>query len=252
MTCSARIPVYTLIIAAFVPRQMIGGFMNLQGLVMFGLYGAGIVSALTVAWVIRRVFMKGESEPFLMELPAYKRPELFNVLVSVWIRLKAFLTRAGTTILAIMIVIWWMSNTPGAPPGATEPAIDYSLAGQLGHLLEPLVRPLGFNWAIALALIPAFAAREVMVATLGAVYAVASGGESTEALGATLHAQWSTPTALALLAWFVFAPQCASTLSVVRRETESWVWPMVMVAYMTGLAYVAAMLTFQIATAVGL
>ena len=252
MTCSARIPVYTLIIGAFVPRTMIGGVMNLQGLVMFGLYAAGIFSGLGVAWVIRRLFMKGDSEPFLMELPAYKRPELGNVLVSVWVRLKAFLTRAGTTILAIMVVIWWLSNTPGAPVGATAPAIDYSFAGRIGHFIAPVFAPVGFNWAIALALIPAFAAREVMVATLGAVYAVAAGGESTGALGDTLHHAWSTPTALALLAWFVFAPQCASTLSVVRRETDSWVWPAVMVSYMTALAYAVAFVVFQLATAVGL
>ena len=252
MTCSARIPVYTLIIGAFVPRTLIGGVMNLQGLVMFGLYAAGIFSGLGVAWVIRRLFMKGDSEPFLMELPAYKRPELRNVLVSVWVRLKAFLTRAGTTILAIMIVIWWLSNTPGAPVGATGPAIDYSFAGRIGHFIAPVFAPVGFNWAIALALIPAFAAREVMVATLGAVYAVAAGGEATGALGQTLHNAWSTPTALALLAWFVFAPQCASTLSVVRRETDSWVWPLVMVSYMTALAYAGAFVVFQLATAAGL
>ncbi len=252
MTCSARIPVYTLIIGAFVPRTLIGGVMNLQGLVMFGLYAAGIFSGLCVAWVIRRLFMKGDSEPFLMELPAYKRPELRNVLVSVWVRLKAFLTRAGTTILAIMIVIWWLSNTPGAPVGATGPAIDYSFAGRIGHFIAPVFAPVGFNWAIALALIPAFAAREVMVATLGAVYAVAAGGEATGALGQTLHNAWSTPTALALLAWFVFAPQCASTLSVVRRETDSWVWPLVMVSYMTALAYAGAFVVFQLATAAGL
>ena len=252
MTCSARIPVYTLIISAFVPRRLVGGFMSLQGLVMFGLYFAGIASGLLVAVVIRKVFMKGASEPFLMELPAYKRPEVGNVLVSVWVRLKAFLTRAGTTILAIMVVIWWLSNTPGAPAGATQPAIDYSFAGQIGHFIAPVFAPLGFNWAIALALIPAFAAREVMVATLGAIYAVAAGGEATGTLGQTLHQHWSTPTALALLAWFVFAPQCASTLSVVRRETDTWVWPAVMVAYMSALAYAGAFIVFQLATAAGL
>lgn len=252
MTCSARIPVYTLIISAFVPRRMVGGLFNLQGLVMFALYGAGIVSALTVALVIRKLFMKGASEPFLMELPAYKRPELGNVLVSVWVRLKAFLTRAGTTILAIMVVIWWLSNSPLPPPGATGPAIDYSFAGRIGHFVAPLTAPLGFNWQIALALIPAFAAREVMVATLGAVYAVSAGGESTGALISTLQHTWSTPTALSLLAWFVFAPQCASTLSVVRRETDSWVWPAVMVAYMSALAYAASLIVFQLARLAGL
>ncbi len=252
MTCSARIPVYTLVISAFVPRTRVLGLLSLQGLVMFGLYAAGIVSGLLVAFLIRRFVVTGASEPFLMELPAYKRPEPLNVLVSVWVRLKAFLTRAGTTILAIMIVIWWLSNTPLPPPGATDPAIDYSFAGRIGHVIAPVFAPIGFNWAIALALIPAFAAREVMVATLGAVYAVAAGGESTGALVSTLQHQWSTPTACALLAWFVFAPQCASTLSVVRRETDSWVWPLVMVAYMSALAYAASFVVFQLTTALGL
>lgn len=147
-----------------------------------------------------------------------------------------------------MVLIWWLSTTPAAPPGATAPAIDYSFAGIIGHALAPVFRPIGFDWAIALALIPAFAAREVVVATLGTIYAVSAGGESSGALGAALQHHWSTPTALSLLAWFVFAPQCASTLSVVRRETDSWVWPLVMVAYMSAMAYGASFLVFHLAS----
>ena len=248
MTCSARIPVYTLIISAFVPHRVYAGVVDLRGLVMFGLYGAGIGSALLVAAVTRRFFWRGVSEPFLMELPSYKLPDARNVLHGVLIRLRAFLTRAGTTILAIMVLIWWLSNTPGPPAGATGPAIDYSYAGLIGHALEPLFAPVGFGWAIALALIPAFAAREVVVATLGTIYAVAAGGEATGALGQTLAHSWSTPTALSLLAWFVFAPQCASTLSVVRRETNSWAWPLVMVGYMSALAYAASFVVFHLAS----
>ena len=251
MTCSARIPVYTLIISAFVPHRVYAGFVDLRGLVMFGLYASGIASALLVALVTRRFFWRGVSEPFLMELPSYKLPSIGNVLQGVFTRASSFLTRAGTTILAIMVVIWWLSSTPDAPAGATGPAIDYSYAGVIGHALEPLVRPIGFNWALALALIPAFAAREVVVATLGTVYAVAAGagahGDVAGALGPVLASHWSTPTALSLLAWFVFAPQCASTLSVVRRETNSWVWPLVMVAYMSALAYAASYVVFNIA-----
>ena len=248
MTCSARIPVYTLIISAFVPHKVYAGVIDLRGLVMFGLYAAGIGSALAVAAVTRRFFWRGVSEPFLMELPSYKAPSIGNVLQGVYTRARSFLTRAGTTILAIMVVIWWLSSTPGPPPGATGPAIDYSYAGIIGHALAPVFKPIGFDWTIALALIPAFAAREVVVATLGTVYAVAAGGESTGALGSVLQHHWSTPTALSLLAWFVFAPQCASTLSVVRRETASWVWPLVMVAYMSALAYAASLLVFHLAT----
>ncbi|MBE7217883.1 MAG: ferrous iron transporter B [Caulobacteraceae bacterium] len=248
MTCSARIPVYTLIISAFVPHRVYAGVIDLRGLVMFGLYAAGIGSALAVAAVTRRFFWRGKSEPFLMELPSYKLPSAGNVLQGVYSRARSFLTRAGTTILAIMVVIWWLSSTPGAPAGATQPAIDYSFAGQIGHALAPVFKPIGFDWTIALALIPAFAAREVVVATLGTVYAVAAGGESSGALGAVLQHHWSTPTALSLLAWFVFAPQCASTLSVVRRETASWVWPLVMVGYMSVLAYAASFLVFHLAT----
>ena len=246
MTCSARIPVYTLVISAFVPARRLGGWVDLRGLVLFGLYGAGIVSALAVAAVVRRFLWRGRSEPFLMELPSYKVPDPLNVLQGLWTRTAAFVTRAGTTILSIMILIWWLSTHPGPPPGATAPAIDYSFAGLIGHAVEPVMRPVGFDWTISLALIPAFAAREVVVATLGALFAVAEGGESTGALAQQLAGHWSTPTALSLLTWFVFAPQCASTLSVVRRETGSWRWPAVMVAYMLTLAYVASLAVFQL------
>ena len=250
MTCSARIPVYTLIISAFVPHRMYGGVIDLRGLVMFGLYASGIASALAVAFVTRRFFWRGMSEPFLMELPSYKLPSPVNVLQGVYTRARSFLTRAGTTILAIMVVIWWLSSTPGAPAGATAPAIDYSYAGIIGHALAPLVKPIGFDWTLALALIPAFAAREVVVATLGTIYAVAATGHGdvAGALGPVLASHWSTPTALSLLAWFVFAPQCASTLSVVRRETASWVWPLVMVAYMSALAYAASFAVFHLSS----
>ena len=247
MTCSARIPVYTLIISAFVPGRRLWGVVDLRGLVLFGLYAAGIVSALAVATVVRRFFWRGLSEPFLMELPSYKVPDPMNVLQGLWSRTAAFVTRAGTTILAIMILIWWLSTHPGAPAGATRPAIDYSYAGVIGHFLAPVMKPVGFDWTITLALIPAFAAREVVVATLGTLYAVGEGGETTGALGHQLAGHWSTPTALALLAWFVFAPQCASTLSVVRRETGSWRWPLVMVAYMLALAYAVSAAVYQLA-----
>ena len=252
MTCSARIPVYTLIISAFIPNQKLGGVVSLQGLVMFGLYAAGIVSALSVGFVIRKLFWRGQAEPFLMELPAYKLPDPKNVLMGVWTRAKIFLRRAGTVILAMMVLIWFLSSTPAPPPGAVGPAINYSIAGLLGHALQPLLAPIGFTWQMAVALVPAMAAREVAVAALGTVYAVQADDKNFGALTSILHAHWSVASALSMLAWFIFAPQCASTLGVVKRETNSWRWPAIMFAYMTALAYAAAFLTYHIARAGGL
>jgi ferrous iron transport protein B len=251
MTCSARIPVYTLIISAFIPNRTVFGVMKLQGLVMFGLYAAGIISALAVSFVTRRLFWRGAVEPFLMELPTYKMPDLENVARSLWLRAKIFVSRAGRIILPLMIVVWFLANFPGPPPGATGPAINYSLAGVIGHWLQPLLAPIGFNWQMTVALIPGFAAREVAVAVLGTVYAV--GGESgTGALATSLAHHWSIATGLAFLAWYIFAPQCVSTLGVIKRETNSWKWPLVAFGYMTALAYVAAYATYQIAVAGGL
>ena len=202
--------------------------------------------------MIRRIFWRGTAEPFLMELPSYKLPDPANVARNVILRARIFLTRAGTIIFPIMIAVWVLSNFPGAPAGATEPAINYSIAGRLGHLLQPLLQPIGFNWQMTVALIPGFAAREVAVAALGTVYAVGGAGDQPGLLGVTLAHHWSIATGLSFLAWYVFAPQCASTVGVVRRETNSWRWPIVMLVYMTALAYVAALATYQLARAAGL
>ncbi len=247
-TCSARIPVYTLIISAFIPHREVWGVANLQGLVMFGLYATGIVSALAVAFVMRRILWRSATEPFLIELPAYKMPDPRNVLRGVLLRGEIFLRRAGTTILSMMVLIWFLSSFPAAPAGATGPAIDYSFAGIIGHFIHPLLAPIGFTWQMAVALIPGMAAREVAVGALGTVYAI--GGQSGAAtLADTLGHQWPLATALAFLAWYVFAPQCLSTLAVVRRETNSWLWPGVMFAYMLTLAYIAAFVAFRATTA---
>ncbi len=251
MTCSARIPVYTLIIAAFIPQQMVWGFANLQGLVMFGLYAAGITSALVVSFVIRRIFWRGAVEPFMMELPSYKLPDLKSVLMNLWIRARIFLERAGRIILPLMVVIWVLSTFPYPPAGATGPAIDYSFAGILGHWLEPVFRPIGFNWEMVIALVPGMAAREVAVAALGTVYAIADAESNAGALSSVLAAHWSLATGLSFLAWYVFAPQCVATLGVVKRETNSWKWMWIMVGYMTALAYLASLVTYQVAVALG-
>ena len=252
MTCSARIPVYTLIISAFIPNIKVAGLLSLPGLVMFGLYAAGIVSALGVSFITRRLFWRGAVEPFLMELPTYKLPDPVNVARSLYLRGKIFITRAGTIILPMMILVWFLSSFPGAPAGATDPAINYSLAGRIGHLLQPLLQPIGFNWQMTVALIPGFAAREVAVAALGTVYAIGAADASPGALATTLQHHWSIATGLSFLAWYVFAPQCASTIGVVKRETNSWLWPAVMLGYMTGLAYLAAFIVYQAARAAGL
>lgn len=252
MTCSARIPVYTLIIAAFIPNTSVWGFIGLQGLVMFGLYAMGIVSALAVAQVLRMTLTRGSHQPLIMELPTYKIPSVANVLLGVLERGKIFLRRAGTIILSLMIVIWFLATFPSAPQGASEPAIYYSFAGMLGHFLEPVLAPVGFNWQIAIALIPGMAAREVAVAALGTVYALSGGDNAVvTALTTTLSQDWTLPTALALLAWYVFAPQCAATLAVTKRETNSWRWPVFMFTYMLGLAYAAAFITYRLALLLG-
>ena len=252
MTCSARIPVYTLIISAFIPDRSVAGFLSLQGLVMFGLYASGILSALAISFLTRRLFWRGAVEPFLMELPTYKAPDPENVLRNLWQRANIFIERAGRIIFPLTILIWFLSTYPSAPPGATGPAIDYSYAGMLGHALQPMLAPIGFNWQMTVALIPGFAAREVAVAALGTVYAVGSADSAPGALATTLASQWSIATGLSFLAWYIFAPQCVSTLGVVRRETNSWRWPLVMLLYMTALAYVASFAVYRIAAAAGL
>ncbi|CAN7401609.1 ferrous iron transporter B [Phenylobacterium sp. LjRoot225] len=252
MTCSARIPVYTLIISAFIPNRQVFGVLSLQGLVMFSLYAAGIFSALAISFLTRRLFWRGAVEPFLMELPTYKLPDPENVARNLMLRGKIFIERAGRIIFPLMIIIWFLSSFPGAPAGATEPAINYSIAGRLGHLLQPLLAPIGFNWQMTVALIPGFAAREVAVAALGTVYAIGNADDAPGTLATMLSHHWSIATGLSFLAWYVFAPQCASTLGVVKRETNSWRWPIIMLVYMTALAYVASLIVYRVAVAVGL
>ena len=251
MTYSARLPVYALLIAAFVPADgVVLGFIGLQGFVLFALYAAGVISALLVAFVLKRLVFKGEREPLLMELPPYRLPRPRNVMLGLYERAKAFLVRAGTIIFALMVMLWFLASFPGAPDGATGPAIDYSFAGMLGHAIAPILAPIGFGWQVAIALIPGMAAREVAVAALGTVYALSETDEALEgSLAAALAADWSLPTALALLAWYVFAPQCLPTLGVVRRETNSLFWPIAMFVYMITLAYAAAFVTYRVASA---
>jgi ferrous iron transport protein B len=252
MTCSARIPVYTLIISAFIPSKTIWGFANLQGVVMFGLYAAGIVSALGVSALAKFVFWReSPTPPFMLELPDYKLPRPRSVLMGVYTRAKMFLHRAGTTIFSMMVLIWFLASFPRPPAGATGPAIDYSLASWIGHALEPVLAPIGFNWQINVALIPGMAAREVAVAALGTVYAIEGGKENAAQIGQALAHHWPLATALSVLVWYIFAPQCASTLAVIKRETGSWKWMALTFGYMLALAYVASFITWHVAVALG-
>ena len=252
MTCSARLPVYAVIIAAFIPNRNVGAGIGLQGLVMFTLYLLGIVAAMVVALALRRSVTKGEASGFIMELPKYQMPRIKDLAIGLWQRAWVFLRRAGTIIFAITVVLWLLLNFPRADAGQNQ--VDASVAGKLANGLAVVVEPIGFNRDIALALIPAMAAREVAVSALATTYAVASDDEdkTAQALGDQLKARWSLPTALAFLAWFVFAPQCISTIAVTRRETNGWKWPAFMLLYLFALAYIFAGITYWSAVALGL
>ncbi len=245
MTCSARLPVYTLIIAAFIPQQTVWGVFNLQGLTLFALYFAGVISAALIAWILRRRAAR-EEFPLLLELPSYRWPMAYHLLIGLRERAWIFIRRVGTIILALSIILWFLATFPGAPEGATAPAIEYSFAGQLGTWMQPLFAPLGFNWQMCIALIPAMGAREVAISALATVYAVGEDSVDT-ALGATLAASWSLPVAFAYLAWFVYAPQCISTIAVVKRETNSIKSTLFFTLYLFLLAYFAAWATYHIA-----
>ena len=245
MTCSARLPVYALIIAAFIPEQTVWGFLNLQGLTLFALYIAGIASAALIAWMLRRRQTR-EEFPLILELPSYRWPMPYHLFLGLRERAWIFLRRVGTIILSLSIVLWFLASFPQAPADAMHPAIEYSYAGQLGLWMQPLFAPLGFSWQMCIALIPAMAAREVAVSALATVYAI-SGESSDAALGTLLAQDWSLPVALAYLAWFVYAPQCLSTIAVVRRETNSLAATAFFTGYLFVLAYLAAWITYRLA-----
>ncbi len=246
MTCSARLPVYGLLIAALIPARAIGPF-NLQGLVLFVLYAAGIVSALLVAFVMKQFARQRQYSPLMLELPDFQWPHATNLLLGLWERVKIFMSRVGGIILALMIVLWFLSSYPTPPEGATGPAIQYSFAGRLGAMLEYVFAPIGFNWQIAIALVPGLAAREVAVAALGTVYAMSAAGDDlSAALEPVIASTWSLATGASLLAWYVFAPQCLSTLAVVKRETNSWRYPLIMAGYLFALAYLASFITYRV------
>ena len=249
MTCSARLPVYALLIGAFIPQRTVGGVFSLQGVVLFVLYVAGIASAMAVAWAMKR--WRGDAageHALLLELPSYRLPRLRSLAYGLVERMKIFINRVGTIILSLTVLLWALSSWPAPPAGALGPAIDYSLAGRLGHALEHVFAPIGFTWQICIALIPGLAAREVAVSALATVYAISASDDAAAAqLTPIIAAQWPLATALSLLAWYVFAPQCLSTLAVIRRETNSWKTVALAAGYLFALAYLASFLTYRIA-----
>ena len=251
MTCSARLPVYALLIAAFIPNQLIYGWLSLQGLVLFGLYMSGIVSALLVSVFLKLVRKDKTESIFIFELPTYRIPDIRNIALGLYDRATIFLKRVGGIIVALSILLWVLVTFPQPPDHATMPAINYSLAGQLGHLIHPIFAPIGFTWEICIALIPAMAAREVVIAALGVIYAM-SGDENivTQSLLSQISGPdgWGLATGLSLLVWFIFAPHCLATLATIRRETGSWKQPVIMATYLFALAYIFSFITYQVAS----
>ena len=253
MTCSARLPVYALLIGAFIPQRTVAGIFELQGLVLFALYGAGIIGALAVAWVLKRFTARGQIRSLMMELPSYHLPTVRNIFVGLKQRVNIFLRRVGGIIMLLTIALWFLASFPGAPAGATGSPIEYSIAGYIGKALAVVFEPIGFNWQISVALVPGMAAREVAVSSLGTVYALsAAGSDTAQALSPLIATHWSLATALSLLAWYVFAPQCISTIATVKRETGGWRIPVIMLAYLFALAYLASFITYRTALAFGL
>jgi ferrous iron transport protein B len=253
MTCSARLPVYALLIGAFVPAREVAGVFQLQGLVLLALYIAGILGAMGVAWVLKHFTSTGRMvRPLMMELPNYHWPTLRNVGLGLWQRVVIFMKRVGGIILGLTILLWFLASFPGAPAGTTGAAIEYSFAGMIGHALAHVFAPIGFNWQISIALVPGMAAREVAVSSLSTVYALSTAGEdAAAALSPIIASSWSLATAFSLLAWFVFAPQCLSTLATVKRETNGWKMPLIMAGYLFGLAYLASFVTYRLSLMLG-
>lgn len=247
MTCSARLPVYALLIGAFIPDRRVLGIFKLPGLVLFAMYLSGIVGAMAVGWVAKRLRGARSQPPLLMELPSYRMPKVRNLALGLWERGWIFVRRLSGVILALTVIMWFISTFPAPPAGAMGPAINFSFAGYIGRALEVIFAPLGFNWQISISLVPAFAARETAVTALATVYSVAGGADDAAGLAAALSSSVSLATALSLLAWFAFAPQCMSTLAVIRRETQSWRYVLISFSYMFGLAYAASFVTYRLA-----
>ena len=253
MTCSARLPVYALLIGAFIPQKTVWGIFNQQGLILFALYAAAIVSALLVSWTMKKWRRDKSEHPLMLELPSYRVPQLRDLALGLWERAVIFLKRVGGIILALTILLWFLLSFPAAPADATLPPIDYSFAGRIGHAMAVFFAPLGFNWQICIALIPGLAAREVAVASLATVYALSAADDdaAAQALSPLISDGWSLATALSLLVWYIYAPMCISTLATIKRETNSWKQMSISAVYLFALAYLASLVTYQLAVLFG-
>ncbi|MFT3996703.1 MAG: ferrous iron transporter B [Asticcacaulis sp.] len=247
MTCSARWPVYILLVGAFIPERQVWGFASFRGLVLLGLVFAGIFSAMLVSWVMKLIRRDKSASMLLMELPSYRLPNPRNLALGLWERAGIFMRRITGVIFAANTLIWVLATFPKPPANATLPDIDYSFAGMIGHAMEPIFRPIGFGWEICIALIPGMAAREVAVSALGTVYAIGGSEEAVaNQLSTVIASQWSLATAFSLLAWYIFAPQCLSTLAVIKRETNSWRFTALTTIYLFALAYLASFITYTV------
>jgi ferrous iron transport protein B len=262
MSCSARLPVYALLIAACIPGTRVLGIFTLPGLVLLAMYLLGTVAAFGMAWLFRKTLLKGEANLFLMELPPYRLPQLKTVALQMLERTALFVKKAGTVILAMSVVLWFLSSYPKAPGLDTAAQVEQSFAGRAGKVIEPLIKPLGFDWRIGISLITSFAAREVFVSSMGTIFNVsdADGGDGNVTLQnklreakdpATGKPMFTPLLAIAIMVYYVLAMQCISTIAVVRRETNSWKWPIFQIAYMTVLAYVVTLIVFQGGKALG-
>lgn len=253
MTCSARLPVYALLIGAFIPQKTLWGFVSQQGLILFALYAAGIFSALAMSWVMKKWRRDKSEHPLMLELPSYRIPHPRDLAVGLYERGMIFLKRVGGIILSLTILLWVLLSFPGAPENATNPAIDYSFAGQIGHAMSVFFAPLGFNWQICIALIPGMGAREVAVSSLATIYALSAADDDAaiQALTPVVANGWSLATGLSLLVWFIYAPMCISTLATIKRETNSWKQVGFATFYLFAAAYLAALVTYQVTVALG-
>lgn len=255
--CSARLPVYTLLIAAFIPTKKLFGIFSLPGLTLISMYLLGLVTALSMAWLFKKTLLKGEVPVFIMELPPYKRPSLRSVMIQMWERSFQFLKSAGTIILGVSIILWFLASYPKVESGTSAERLEKSFAGQAGHLIEPLIRPLGFDWKIGIGLIGSILQREVFVSTMGTIYNIQDADKEEGNVSLLARLQTDTDpatglptftilTAICLMVYYVLAMQCMSTVAVVRRETNGWTWPLFQIVYMSALAYSVTFVVYRV------
>jgi ferrous iron transport protein B len=256
MSCSARLPVYALMIAAFIPDKKVLGVFSLPGVTLFSMYMLGLIAALAMAWLFKKTLLRSAPAMFIMELPPYKMPSAKSILIQMWERAMLFLKRAGTIILGVSIVLWFLASYPKVENATPATQLQQSFAGRAGHLIEPLIRPLGFDWKIGIGLVGSLLQREVFVSTMGTIYNIQNSNDGTGSISLRQQLQqdrdpqtgvptFTVLTALCLMIYYVLAMQCMSTVAVMRRETNGWRWPLFQIGYMTALAYSVTFVVFR-------